>query len=222
MKKTNLVMNDPNDPPKRSALEEVGNSVTHGIGAALSAVAMILMIISAKGGAQIAGAVIYGTGLFVMFTMSCLYHSFAHGTTVKRVFRRFDYACIYLLIGATFAPILLSYVGGGFGYSFFVVQWCAIIFGVTLVGVFGPGAFRGMRIALYLILGWSGLMLLPVMFARGDYLFIGCILGGGVIYSVGIIPYALHKPAAHFVWHFFVLFGALVQWIGVYVQIYMA
>ena len=210
------------DPPKRSLIEEVGNSVTHGVGALLSAVATVLMYIGADATDEYVGATIYGIGLFIMFTMSALYHAFPHGSAVKRLFRRFDYSCIYILIGATFAPILIAYIGGLYGYAFLTVQWCVIVFGVTLVAVFGPAQFRGLRMALYLILGWSGLMLLPEMVKNGDFGFLFWILGGGVVYSVGIIPYALKGRASHFIWHFFVIFGALVQWIGIYTQIYLA
>lgn len=210
------------DPPKRSVLEEIGNSVTHGVGAALSVAATVFMCIGADRAAEYVGAAIYGLGLFIMFTMSTLYHAFPHGSGVKRLFRRFDYSCIYILIGATFAPILVAYIGGLYGYAFLTVQWCVIAFGVTLVAVFSPARFRGLHIALYLILGWSGLMLLPEMVNRGDFRFLLWILGGGAIYSLGIIPFAMRGRAAHFIWHFFVLFGALVQWIGVYTQIYLA
>ena len=46
------------------------------------------------------------------------------------------------------------------------------------------------------------------------------ILAGGIIYTLGIIPFALKKRGAHFLWHFFVLFGALVHWIGIYLYVY--
>ena len=208
--------------PRRSVLEEIGNSITHGVGALLSVAATVLMLVLAQSPMQYVGAAIYGGGLFLMFTMSTLYHAFRYGSAVKRLFRRFDYCCIYLLIGATFAPILLSYIGGVYGYAFLVVQWCVIIFGVTLVAVFSPARFRGIHLSLYVILGWSGLMLLPEMLRCGDVDFIFWILGGGVVYSIGIIPFAMRGRAAHFIWHFFVLLGAVVQWIGIYTQIYLA
>ena len=49
----------------------------------------------------------------------------------------------------------------------------------------------------------------------------GLILGGGVIYSLGVIPFTMKKNVAHFIWHFFVLGGAVVQWIGIYLVIYL-
>ncbi|MBQ1260481.1 MAG: hemolysin III family protein, partial [Clostridia bacterium] len=184
-------------------------------------VVMILMLIRADGGAEVAGAIIYSLGLLIMFSMSTLYHAFRHGSAVKRLFRRFDYSCIYLLIGATFAPILLGYIGGAYGYGFFIVQWSVIAFGITLVAVFTPHRFRPVHLSLYFILGWSGLMFLPRMIEAGDIAFLWYILGGGIIYSLGIIPFAIKPRFAHTVWHLFVLGGALVQWIGIYTQIYL-
>ena len=210
----------PKDPPKRSVLEEIGNSVTHGVGSLFAVVAFILMLLSSDRTEDYVGAIIYFFGAFVMFTMSCLYHAFRHGSTVKRLFRRFDYSCIYLLIGATFAPPLLSVVGGVFGTVFFVVQWAVIIFGITIVGVFGPTRFRKLHIPLYVILGWSALMLMPSLISSSFALAMW-ILAGGVIYSVGIIPFVMKSPVSHFIWHFFVLAGAVVQWIGIYQYIYI-
>ncbi len=210
----------PVNPPKRSLLEEIGNSVTHGAGTVFAVVAIVLMMISADSAVKVAGAWVYFVGLFIMFTMSCMYHAFPYGSRVKRVFRRFDYSCIYLLIGATFAPILLCYIGGTFGLVFFIVQWSVIVTGITLVGVFGPTRLRFIHIPLYLILGWCGLMFLPRMLSNDPWLAF-YILGGGVVYSIGVIPFAIKAKVSHFIWHFFVLAGAVVQWVGVYLYIYL-
>jgi hemolysin III len=48
------------------------------------------------------------------------------------------------------------------------------------------------------------------------------ILLGGIIYTVGIIPFAIKMNASHFIWHFFVLAGAVVQWVGIFKYIYLA
>ncbi len=210
----------PVNPPKRHLLEEIGNAVTHGIGSLLAVAALVLMLVFSENGYERAGAVIYFLGLFIMFTMSCLYHAFRHGSAVKRIFRRFDYSSIYLLIGATFAPVLISYIGGMFGWIFFAVQWAIIITGITFVGVFGPTRLKFLHIPLYVLLGWSAVILLPEMLSR-DPLLALFILIGGVVYSVGIIPFAMKTKVAHFIWHIFVLAGALVQWFGVFLYIYL-
>jgi hemolysin III len=209
----------PKNPPKRSLLEEIGNSVTHGLGAAFAIVAMILMLVASRDGAQIASALIYSLGMLVMFTVSCIYHALPNGGRAKRLFRRFDYSCIYILIGATFAPVLLSHMGNTFGIVFFIVQWAVIVAGISLVAVFGPGRLRFIHIPLYVILGWSALMLMPAMLSK---LWLALfILFGGIIYTLGIIPYAIKVRVSHFIWHIFVLLGAATQWIGIYIYVFL-
>ncbi len=209
----------PVNPPKRATLEEIGNAVSHGVGSLFAVLALLLMLRGADSRVDFVGAIVYFVGLFVMFTMSCLYHALPYGSCVKRIFRRFDYSCIYLLIGATFAPILLSYIGGTFGLVFFIIQWAVIITGITFIGVFGPTRLRWLHTPLYIVLGWCGAMFVPAMLRRTPLL-AAYILGGGVIYSLGLIPFSLKSKVAHFVWHFFVLAGAIVQWLGIYFYIY--
>lgn len=211
----------PKDPPKRGKLEEIGNSVTHGVGAAFAVVALILMLIFANGAYETVGAIIYFFGMFASFGASCLYHSFKHGRAAKRLFRRFDYTGIYLLIGATFAPSLLAVVGGTFGIAFFITQWAVIAVGISLVCVFGPSRLRFIHIPLFVVLGWSAIMLLPSLIAESFALAMW-ILAGGIIYTLGIIPYMIKLKVSHFIWHFFVLAGAVVQWIGIFSYIYLA
>lgn len=207
------------DPPRRGLLEEIGNAVTHGLGSLFSVAAFLLMITHAENAWEAVSACLYFAGMFLMFTMSCLYHAFRHGSAVKRLFRRFDHLSIYLLIGATFVPPLLCYIGGAYGLVFFIIQWVIIAAGVTLMGVFGPNRLKWLHLPMYLILGWSALMLLPRMLA-GDVGLALWILAGGIIYSLGVIPFLMKKGPTHFIWHFFVLAGAVVQWVGIWLYIY--
>ena len=96
-----------NEPPKLTNLEEVGNAVTHGIGALLAIAGMVLLLVKSDTGLKVMASCFYGISLFFLMLMSCLYHAFKSGSTVKRLWRRFDYSSIYLLIGGTFAPLCL-------------------------------------------------------------------------------------------------------------------
>lgn len=211
----------PVNPPKRSILEEIGNSITHGVGAIFAIVAFVLMLIAADSTPEYVSAIIYFAGMFIMFLASCLYHAFVHGSAVKRLFHRFDYSSIYLLIGATFAPILLCFFGDLFGYIFFVIQWVVIVAGISLIGVFGPSRLNFLHIPMYFLLGWSALMLLPQMFSLNFPLAMW-VLAGGIAYTLGIIPFLIRTRVSHFIWHFFVLAGAVVQWIGIYLYLFKA
>ena len=130
------------EPPKRSVLEEVGNAVTHGIGALLGIAGLVLLLIRSDTGMKLYASLVYGICFVMMFLMSCLYHSFKWGTTVKRLWRRFDYISIYLLIGGTFTPMWLLFWKGTPGIIFCIAEWILIITGITLIGVFGPEKAR--------------------------------------------------------------------------------
>ncbi len=212
-------MNSKQIMPRRGILEEIGNAVTHGVGSLFAIFAFILMLINSETNTQIISSVIYFVGMLMMFTMSCLYHAFKTDSKVKRLFRRFDYLSIYLLIGATYTPILLCFIGGTFGIVMCSIQWAIIIFGVTMIGVFGPNRIKWLHFTLYIILGWCGVIFFPQLIKNLTFFLL--ILGGGIIYTAGIIPFALKNKVAHFIWHFFVLFGAIVQWIGIYITIYL-
>lgn len=211
---------DLNEPPKLSVLEEVGNAVTHGIGAGLAIAGMILLLVKSDTGLKVMAALFYGISLFLMMLMSCLYHSFKSGLTVKRLFRRFDYSSIYLLIGGTFAPFYLVYLGNVFGIVMFCIQWALIVTGITFICVFGPGKWRPLHYTLYFAIGWSGLMFLPLWWHNGQFGLLWMVLIGGFIYTVGMIPFAKHSTASHFIWHWFVLGGAVLHWFGIYLFVY--
>lgn len=208
-----------NEPPRLTILEEIGNAVTHGVGAVLALAGFILLLLKSDTGMKILASCFYGISLFILMLMSCLYHSFKSGSTVKRLWRRFDYSSIYLLIGGTFAPLCLVYLGNTTGIILFCVQWGLIIFGITMLSVFGPGRWKWIHFTLYFTIGWSGLMLLPD-FYHNNMPLLWMILIGGIIYTIGMVPFVRDKKYDHFIWHFFVLLGALFHWIGIYLFVY--
>lgn len=209
-----------NEPPHRTVLEEIGNAVTHGVGALLAIAGLVLMLVKSDSSYKVAGAIIYGFTMFMMMLDSCLYHSFATGSKVKRIYRRFDYSSIYLLIGGTFAPLLLVYVTQPLGIILCACQWAIIITGITFICVFGPGRLKWLHFTLYFLIGWAGAIFIPFM-AKDNIPLMIFILVGGVVYSLGIIPFALKKiKGAHFIWHFFVLAGAIVQFLGIYLYLF--
>ena len=208
-----------NAPPELSLLEEIGNAITHGVGAALSIVGFILLLFKSDTGLKLMASCFYGISLIILFLMSCLYHSYKRGSGVKRLWRRFDYSSIYLLIGGTFAPLYLVYWGNTLGIVLFLVQWALIIAGITIISVFGPGRFRPIHYTLYFVIGWSGIMFIPDWIKNNISLMV-MILLGGILYTVGMIPFLAKKKGAHFIWHIFVLAGAAIHWLAIYTLVY--
>ena len=208
-----------NEPPRLTKREEIINAASHGAGVLLAVACMVLLLVKSDTPYKLTASLFYGVSMVLMMLMSSIYHAMPAGSTAKRVCRRFDYTSIYLLIGGTFAPILLVYMGGAVGVTLFCVQWGVILAGVVLVLVFGPGRWRGLMFTLYFLLGWSGLALIPDFYAHARTL-LWFIFMGGVVYTAGMIPFARQRKYDHCVWHFLVLTAAALHWLGIYTQIY--
>ena len=91
--------------------------------------------------------------------------------------------------------------------------------GITFIGIFGPARVKPLHYTLYFLIGWSGLLFVPDMIKHDMWLFI-LILGGGILYPIGMIPFGLRRKGSHFIWHIFVLLGAAAQWLGIYLFVY--
>ena len=73
--------------------EEIANSITHGIGAALSIAALIILVVfAAKYGDvwRVVSFSVYGSTLFILYLVSTLYHSFTN-RRVKSFFEILDH-----------------------------------------------------------------------------------------------------------------------------------
>ena len=188
-----------NEPPRLTLGEEIFNAVSHGLGALGAGAALALLLARSHGAMELLSTCVYGISMVLMMLMSCVYHAMPAGSKAKRVCRRFDYTSIYLLIGGTFAPILLLYLGGTAGVVLFCVQWAVILTGVAIVMAFGPGRWRALHSRTLL---WF-------------------IFAGGLAYTLGMIPFAGKRKYDHCIWHVFVLAGAVLHFVGIYTQIYL-
>lgn len=194
---------------KQSLGEEIANSISHGIGvlAAIAITPILIVRAMPVGAATVIGVSIFGATMILLYLASTLYHAFPHSRT-KRVFRIFDHSAIFLLIAGTYTPFTLGALPGALGWTLFGIIWTLAIAGVVLKSVRNVGTGR-LSIVLYLAMGWLGVLATKplINLLPGWGLF--WLLAGGVMYSAGVIFFALdHKIRySHFVWHLFVLAG---------------
>ncbi|MDO8928521.1 MAG: hemolysin III family protein, partial [Bacteroidota bacterium] len=135
--------------------EEIVNGITHGIGALLSVVALVVLIMVAGNygdALQLVSFSIYGVTLILLYLSSTLYHSFS-GPRIKNLFARFDHVSIFLLIAGTYTPILLTSIGGVWGWSLFGVIWGLALVGAVIRSIY-LHRFRKLMVVVYLFMGW--------------------------------------------------------------------
>ncbi|MCR5350070.1 MAG: hemolysin III family protein [Acholeplasmatales bacterium] len=216
-----------NEPPNLPLLEEIGNSVTHGIGTVFGIVSLVLMLVNSHSGRMVMASLVYGISIIVVMLNSTLYHAWKRGSKVKYLWRRFDYTSIYLLVAGTYAPLQLVELSDNCGVDLYLgVIWFCVMWGIVLIGIifnsiFGPGRIQWLNFPLYFLLGWFGLIYIPIWIKADRIALMLWILFGGLVYTLGMIPFVKRgKRASHFIWHIFVLLGAIVQFIGIFIYIY--
>lgn len=208
--------------------EEIANAVSHGIMALFGIVAFILLIIKSSNPREYFAAIIFGLSIIILYTMSTIYHALPNGKG-KRVFKRLDHLSIYILIGGTFAPALLLLKGLQEpifniewlekGLLLFIIQWILICIGIVFKSIWIK-KFNKLHVVLFLLMGWSALSFVGILFEFSKEAFY-LVLFGGIAYTLGVIFYSLPKiKYFHFVWHIFTALGTILQFVAIYSFLY--
>ena len=197
--------------------EEVAHVITHGLGAVLSLIALVLLVgvTWVRGDAwHLASNAIYGATLVILYSGSTLYHS-ARSPRWRHVAKVIDHGAIYLLIAGTYTPFTLVTLRGPWGWTLFGIVW-----GLALIGIVTEAwwVYRPEKLAtaLYLILGWVVVIAIKPLQAALPAGGLFWLVAGGLCYSLGTIFYVMKKTRyMHAVWHLFVLGGSVCHFLAV-------
>lgn len=201
--------------------EEIFNSVSHGVGAVLSVAALVLMtIVSVRIHSTICivSSAIYGASLILMYMSSTMYHSLTN-ETAKKVFRILDHGSIFLLIAGTYTPYTLVAMKGPVGISLFCIIWALAVVGIVLNSI-SLKKFAVISVACYILMGWAIVFAMKPLMAAVEKTAIILLFIGGVIYTLGIIFYAMKKiKYMHSIWHLFVLAGSMFHFFSIFLYV---
>lgn len=197
--------------------ELIADGVVHGIGVFCGLVAAtVLVVLTAVYATPLEVAVVsvYVTGLLTMLVLSATYNLWPV-SRAKWVLRRFDHSAIYVLIAATYTPIIAQMKDSVFAIALLVGVWCVAIVGIVIKLVF-PGRFDRLAVGLYLAMGWSGFMVYDTGMSSLPTLTLAFIAAGGLLYSLGVIFHAWQRLRfQNAIWHSFVLLGAACHYTAV-------
>ncbi|MFT4668307.1 MAG: hemolysin III [Polaribacter sp.] len=190
--------------------EEWANVYSHGVAVPFCLLGSFLLLSQCN--LQVTNAVYYGAFTFCFsltaaYLISTLYH-YQSDPRKKHIFRIMDHIAIYYLIVGTHTPFLLLYLPTTYGMSILATLWICVFFG-TIFKIFFVGRFEKFSIALYLVMGWSGVLTLPYIW---EELSVGALLGiciGGLFYTTGAYFYTRNDMRYnHAIWHLFVIAGS--------------
>ncbi len=203
--------------------EERANTLTHLIAViATLAVAYPFMHLASQAQActpkyQILGTTLFLAGMLLMYSSSTIYHAVTHPVHKRRL-RVLDHISIFVMIAGSYSPVCLTALGGWMGWSLFVFLWACVIAGI--VGkIIALGKYPRLSLALYLIMGWTALIILWPLWQRISHAAFFWIFAEGVFYSIG--AYFFHHDEEHAfyhaIWHIFIILGSVSHSIATYI-----
>jgi hemolysin III len=197
--------------------ELIADGIVHIVGICFGLVAATALIVLTSVYAtaiDVAAVSVYVAGLLAMLVLSATYNLWPI-SRAKWVLRRFDHSAIYLLIAATYTPLIMELKHSYFAVALLVGVWCTAIVGIVIKIVF-PGRYDRLAVGLYLAMGWSGMMLYDAVVKALPAMALWFIFAGGVLYSLGVIFHAWQRLRfQNAIWHGFVLAGAACHYTAI-------
>lgn len=207
--------------------EELFNALSHGIGAILGVLGLLLLLGKASAAApglrslETVCAWIYGISMIMLYSMSCIYHALPKSSGLKRLFRVLDHCNVFLLVFGTYIPGVLIAVGGKLGWFLFSLVAIITAVGIILT-LIDMDRFSKATVACHLINGWSIVFGIPRLFRAMGLAGVLYIALGGVVYSIGAALYGIgrKKRYLHSVFHVFCMAATLLQFLGLYFYLF--
>jgi hemolysin III len=183
--------------------------------AALIGIGVLIGIIAVRSGlVEMVTAVIYGAGLLAMLGFSAAYN-LGWNSRHRELLRRFDQAAIFVMIAGTYTPFTILGLDGAWEISLMSFVWTIALLGLALK-LFLPRRLEGVSLAIYLALGWTGVVAAgPFINALNPPVPV-LLTVGGVLYSIGTIFHVWRRlPYQNAIWHAFVVAAAAVHYSAV-------
>ena len=207
-------------PRQPTRAERRADALVHlsGITAALiAAPALVIAAITLGAGAgAVAAAAVYGLTLVAMVVASALYHMIPRAEW-KRLLLRLDHAAIHFKIAGTYTP--LSVLSGGHGGGLVAALWGAALAGSGLRFLV-PRLPRWFGLAIYLGMGWAGVLAGSALLAELEPAVAGLVLAGGILYTVGVVFFMAERLPYHTaIWHGCVLVASALFFTAIALQL---
>lgn len=197
--------------------ELIADGIVHIVGICFGLVAATALIVLTSVYAtaiDVAAVSVYVAGLLAMLVLSATYNLWPV-SSAKWVLRRFDHSAIYLLIAATYTPLIMEVKDSTFAVALLIGVWCTAVVGIVIKLIF-PGRYDRLAVGLYLAMGWSGMMLYDAVVKALPAMALWFIFAGGVLYSFGVIFHAWQRLRfQNAIWHGFVLAGAACHYTAI-------
>jgi hemolysin III len=207
--------------PLLAEVKPRGRGVSHHIAAFAFPVLALVLVVVAPTAAARGAALVYCVGVTLMYATSACYHRGQWTPSTKQRLRRLDHAMILVGIAATYTPIAVVGLDTRSARILLGIVWPLALVGIA-VQLFWLHAPRGLVAGLYVVIGWTALAFVPVLWHQLGVITFALIVGGGLVYSLGAGVYATRRPdprpevfGFHEVFHALVIGAGLLFYISI-------
>jgi len=174
---------------------------------AAGAIALLVVFVGGHGSHGILAVLLYAACLMAMLCCSAAYNLSAPSPRQEWL-RRFDHAAIFLMIAGTYTPFTVLRLGGGWSILLTALVWSIALAGAAAKLAF-PRRLEGASVAIYLALGWIGVVAARPIVAALDPTVLILLAAGGLLYTVGTAFHLWRSlPFQNAIWHACVLSAA--------------
>ncbi len=210
-------------------LREPLNGLTHIIGAGLSLIGLVALIIKAvithSSLMAIISVILFGISMILLYSASATYHSVISTEKVIYRLKKLDHSMIFVLITGSYAPFCLIALNNKAGYILFGAVLTSAVLGI-IFKMFWVTCPKWVSSVMYIAIGWFAIFaiypLSQVLIPKALFL----LVLGGIMYTIGGVIYAFKNDrikigpfGTHEIFHIFIMLGTLCHFIAVFLYV---
>ncbi|MCL4396262.1 MAG: hemolysin III family protein [Chloroflexi bacterium] len=207
-------------------MREPVNGLTHYFAALAAMFGLVVLLMISRGDfLKQETLLVYGSSLVLMLMASASYHLIKVARRRIEFLRKIDHSAIFILIAGTYTPICANLMSGFWQWGMLLVIWALALVG-TISKVLLINTPRWFTAAVYVVMGWLGLLAANQILAALPPGALILLVLGGLVFTFGAFVYATKTmnfvPGVfgfHEVWHIFVIVGCLCHFILMLVYI---
>ena len=201
--------------------EEIFNMVTHIVGGGIGIATLVFCILIPALRGSVAGVltgIVFGVSMIALYSMSSIYHGL-RPNLAKKVFQIMDHCTIYLLIAGTYTPILVCGMAKEYplaAWLTFGAVWGLAILATVLTAI-DIAKYKVFSMICYIGMGWAVIFSIRQAFETLGLWGFLLVLGGGILYTLGVIFFKVGKKKKYFhsIFHIMVLLGSVCHSLAV-------
>ena len=178
---------------------------------AASVPAAAFLVAHARGPLSTLAAAVFGISVFMMFTISAIYHTIVWPVHIRLALRKVDHSMVFCLIAGSYTPLCLTALPQEYGMVMLCIVWAIAILGALKVFLWDD-APRGISTGMYIAMGWLVIPTAPIIYSTVEPSSWQLLLIGGILYTIGGLvfqrkwpdPYPMHW-GHHEIFHVFVI-----------------